>query len=133
MNYFKILGITFGLIAFLKPFYMHLLPWDENRFIAKTYTEKRPGWIIWVALAGLVLVGLTWYMELTTSIEYSWIVTIMFSLTAVKAILFIFNYRKFYQWVAGMLNKDKGRKIVVVDIFAGLFGLAMIVLSILFL
>jgi hypothetical protein len=133
MNYFKILGITFGLIAFLKPFYMHLLPWDENRFIAKTYTEKRPGWIIWVALAGLVLVGLTWYMELTTSIEYSWIVTIMFSLTAVKAILFIFNYRKFYQWVAGMLNKDRGIKIVIVDIFAGLFGLAMIVLSILFL
>jgi hypothetical protein len=133
MNYFKILGITFGLIAFLKPFYMHLLPWDENRFIAKTYTKKRPGWIIWVALAGLVLVGLTWYMELTTSIEYSWIVTIMFSLTAVKAILFIFNYRKFYQWVAGMLNKDRGIKIVIVDIFAGLFGLAMIVLSILFL
>ena len=133
MNYFKALGIAFGLIAFLKPFYMHLLPWDENRFIAKTYTEKRPGWIIWVALAGLVLVGLTWYMELTTSIEYSWIVTIMFSLTSVKAILFIFNYRKFYQWVAGMLNKDKGIKIIVVDIFAGLFGLAMIVLSILFL
>ncbi len=26
MNYFKVLGIGFGLIAFLKPFYMHLLP-----------------------------------------------------------------------------------------------------------
>ena len=133
MNYFKILGISFGLIAFLKPIYMHLLPWDENKFIAKTYTEKRPGWIIWVALTGLVLVALTWYMELTTSIKYSLIVTIMFSLTAVKAILFIFDYRKFYKWVAGMLIKDKGRKIIVVDIFAGLFGLAMIVLSILFL
>ena len=133
MNYFKILGIGFGLIAFLKPFYMHLLPWDENKFIAKTYTEKRPGWIIWVALIGLALVGFTWYMELTTSIRYSLIITIMFSLTAVKAILFIFDYRKFYTWVAGMLNKDKGRKIVLVDIFAGLFGLAMIILSMLFL
>ena len=133
MNYFKILGICFGLIAFFKPFYMHLLPWDENRFIAKTYTEKRPGWIVWVALIGLGIVGLTWYMELTTSIEYSWIVTIMFSLTAVKAILFIFDYRKFYKWAAGMLNKDKGRKIIVVDIFAGLFGVIMIVLSIVFL
>ena len=59
MNYFKILGVTFGLIAFLKPFYMHLLPWDENRFIAKAYTEKRPGWIIPVALIGLALVGST--------------------------------------------------------------------------
>jgi len=133
MNYFKVLGIAFGLTAFLKPFYMHLIPWDENKFIAKTYTEKRPGWIVWVALIGLSLVGLTWYMELTSRIEYSWIISVMFSLTAVKAILFIFDYRKFYEWVAGMLDKDKSRKIILVDIFAGLFGLAMIVLSIVFL
>ena len=133
MNYFKILGISFGLIGFLKPFYMHLLPWDENKFIAKTYTEKRPGWIIWVALTGLALVALTWYMELTSNIRYSLVISIMFTFTAVKAILFIFDYRKFYKWVGGMLNKEKGRKIIVVNIFVGLFGLGMIVLSSLFL
>ena len=133
MNYFQILGIGFGLIAFLKPFYMHVIPWDENKFIAKAYTQKRPKWIVWVAIVGLLLVGFTWYMELTTEIKYSMIVSIMFSLTAIKAIFFLFDYQKFYKWVAGMLNKDKGRKIVVVDVFAGLFGLAMIVLSIIFL
>lgn len=133
MNYFQILGIGFGLIAFLKPFYMHVLPWDENKFIAKTYTEKRPKWIVWAAIIGLLFVGFTWYMELTTEIKYSLIVTIMFSLTAIKAIFFIFDYRKFYKWVAGMLNKGNERKIIVVDVFAGLFGLAMIVLSIIFL
>jgi hypothetical protein len=42
MNYFKVLGIVFGLAALLKPFYMHLLPWDENQFIEKFYSEKRP-------------------------------------------------------------------------------------------
>lgn len=133
MNYFKILGICFGIAAFLKPFYMHLLPWDENRFIEKTYSEKRPAWILWVGLAGLSLVGLTWYMELTTNVRYSLIITIMFSLTAVKALLFIFDYQKFHNWVKEMLSNNKGRKIVLVDILAGIFGLAMIVLSLLFL
>lgn len=133
MNYFQILGIGFGLIAFLKPFYMHVIPWDENKFIAKAYSEKRPGWIIPVAVLGLLLVGFTWYKELTTDIRYSLIITIMFSLTAIKAIFFIFDYQKFQKWVAGMLSKDKGEKVVVVDIFAGLFGLALIVASVLIL
>lgn len=132
MNYFQILGILFGILAFLKPFYMHVLPWDENKFIAKTYTKKRPKWILIIAILGLLLVALTWYMELTTEIEYSIIITILFSLTAVKAIIFILDYKKFYNWVAGMVEKDKGRKIVVVDILAGLFGLILILSSIIF-
>lgn len=133
MNYFQILGMGFGLIAFLKPFYMHVLPWDENKFIAKAYTRKRPKWIVPIAIIGLLFVGFTWYMELTTHIKYSIIITIMFSLTAVKAILFIFDYKKFYNWVDGMLRKNKGKKIVLVDIYAGIFGLALFILSIVFL
>lgn len=133
MNYFQILGIGFGLTALLKPFYMHVIPWDENKFIAKAYTEKRPGWIIPVAVFGLLLVGFTWYKEITTDIRYSLVVTIMFSLTAVKAIFFIFDYQKFQKWVAGMLSKDKGRRVVIVDIFAGIFGLALIAASVLLL
>jgi len=130
MSYFKILGIVFGLVAMLKPFYMHLIPWDENKFIAKTYTQKRPRWIIPVAIAGLLMVGFTWYKELTTDIPYSLIITIIFSLTAIKAIFFIFDYEKFQQWVAGMLAKDDGKKIVLVDIFAGVFGLIVLTTSI---
>lgn len=129
MNYFKILGIVFGLAAMLKPFYMHLIPWDENKFIAKTYTEKRPKWIVPVAIAGLLLVAFTWYKELTTDIAYSLVITIIFSLTAVKALLFIFDYQKFQKWVAGMLAEREGRKIVCVDILAGILGAIIVVAS----
>jgi hypothetical protein len=130
MNYFKILGIIFGLAAMLKPFYMHLIPWDENKFIAKAYTKKRPKWVVPVAILGLILVGFTWYKEITTDIPYSLIITIIFSLTAIKAIFFIFDYEKFQLWVAGMLAKDKGKKIVLVDILAGLLGLIVLIASI---
>lgn len=133
MNYFQILGVGFGLVAFLKPFYMHVIPWDENKFIAKTYTVKRPVWILPVAIMGLVLVGFTWYKELTTEIRYSLVITIMFSLTVIKALFFIFDYSKFQKWVAGMLSNDKGRKVVIVDIIAGIFGLVLITASIILL
>lgn len=131
MNYFKILGIVFGLMALLKPFYMHLLPWDENKFIAKAYTKKRPKWIVPVAIFGLALVAFTWYKELTTQIEYSYIISILFSLTAIKALFFIMDYEKFQKWVSGMLSQNHGKKIIVIDILVGIFGLAVIILSIL--
>ncbi len=131
MNYFKILGIIFGLMAMLKPFYMHLIPWDENKFIAKAYSKKRPKWIVPVAIAGLLLVAFTWYKELTSDVSYSMIITVIFSLTAIKALLFIFDYAKFQKWVAGMLAEKKGKKIVMVDIIAGIFGAMVVIASIL--
>lgn len=130
MNYFKVLGIVFGLLALLKPVYMHLIPWDENKFIAKAYKKDRPKWVIPVAVIGLLLVIFTWYKELTTDIPYSLVITIIFSLTAVKALMFIFDYEKFQKWVAGMLS-DKGKKIVFIDILVGIFGLAVIIASLL--
>jgi len=130
MNYFKALGILFGLAAMLKPVYMHLLPWDENKFLEKTYAKKRPRWIIPLAIMGLLLVGLTWYMELTTDVKYSMIITIIFSLTAIKALLFLFDYQKFHNWLQQKLKEDSGKKIVIVDIWAGALGLIVVVTSI---
>ena len=129
MNYFFILGLVFGFAALLKPVYMHLIPWDENKFIAKTYSEKRPAWIVPVAVLGLGLIALTWYMHFTAGIAYSLVLTIIFSLTAIKGILLIFDYQTFHKWVAKMLAKEKGREIVLVDIAAGVVGMIVVVLT----
>lgn len=129
MNYFKVLGIIFGLIAMLKPLYMHILPWDENKFIEKAYAEKRPKWIVPVCLLGIFLIGLTWYKHLTTDIPYSIVITVLFSLVGIKTFALLFNYEQFHKWVSGMLNKEKGKKIKIIDAFVGLFGLVVIILT----
>ncbi len=129
MNYFRMLGLVFGLAAALKPVYMHLLPWDENAFIAKAYAKRRPAWIVPVALLGLALVALTWYMHFTAGIAYSLILTVLFSLTAVKGIMLLLDYERFQAWVAGMLSKDRGRGVVLVDAAAGVVGVAIVILA----
>ena len=130
MNYFKALGILFGLAAMFKPVYMHLLPWDENKFLAKTYAKERPAWIVPVAVFGLLMVAITWYIELTTDVTYSMVITIIFSLTAIKALLFLFDYQKFHHWLQQKLKEDSGKKIVIVDIWAGALGLIVVGTSI---
>lgn len=129
MNYFQILGLIFGLLALLKPFYMHIIPWDENKFIAKAYSKKRPAWILPVAILGLLLVCFTWFMEITTDVPYSILITVLFSLTAIKGLTLLFNYEKFQSFVSGMLSKDRGRKIVLIDVITGIFGLIVVIVS----
>lgn len=129
MNYFQILGIIFGLAALLKPFYMHFLLKGGNQFISKVYTKERPKWIVPVAIIVLSLIAFTWYKELTTDIPFSIIITVLFSLTAIKAIYFLVNYDAFQKWVTGMLEKDDGKKITVLNVLTGVFGLIVIIIS----
>ncbi|MFZ6019034.1 MAG: hypothetical protein ACOYXO_05420 [Chloroflexota bacterium] len=130
MNYFLILGIGMGTIALLKPVYMHLIPWDENRFIAKAYAEKRPAWVAVVAAVGLLLVALTWYLHFTAGVPHSIVISLLFSLTAIKGLTLLLDYQRFQQWVAGMLRRDGGRQIVWIDVGVSLIGLAMIAVSV---
>jgi small-conductance mechanosensitive channel len=129
VNYFKVLGIVFGLAAFLKPFYMHLLPWDENRFIEKFYSEERPPYIVVIALLGLALIALTWYLHFTLNVANSIYITVLFSLTAIKALVLLLDYQKFQKAVASMLRKDRGRGVVLIDIGASVIGLVILVVT----
>jgi hypothetical protein len=129
MSYFKLLGLLFGLAAMLKPVYMHVLPWDENAFIAKAYAKRRPAWVAPVAVLGLGLVALTWYLHFTAAVPYSLILTILFSLTALKGLALLLDYERFQGWVAGMLAKDRGRGVVMIDLAVGAFGLAVVLLA----
>ena len=129
MNYFKLLGLLFGLAAMLKPVYMHVLPWDEHAFIAKAYAKRRPAWVAPVAVLGLGLVALTWYLHFTAAVPYSLILTVLFSLTALKGLALLFDYERFQAWVAGMLARERGRGVVGVDLAVGAFGLAIVLLA----
>jgi len=127
MNYFKVLGIVFGLAAFLKPFYMHLLPWDEKSFLEKFYSEKRPPCIVVIALLGLGLIILTWFMHFTLDIANSIYLTVLFSLTGLKALILLLDYQRFQKTVAAMLNENRGRNVILVDIGASIIGLVIFV------
>lgn len=56
-------------------------------------------------------------------------ITILFSLTATKGLALLFKYELFQQWVAKMLNKDKGKEIVLLNIGVGIFGFIIVLLA----
>ena len=128
MNYFFYLGIIFGLIAALKPFYMHVIKWDENKFIAKAYKKNRSPVLVLISLIGLALIILTWILHFMLDVKYSIVITLLFSITLIKIFFLIFDYDRFHQWIYTMLKEDK-KKIVKIDSLAGIFGIIVIIIS----
>lgn len=82
-----------------------------------------------IALLGLVLIALTWYLLFTLGLANSIYNTVLFSLTAVKALVLLIDNEKLQKAVAAMLRKNRGRGIVLVDIGASAIGLIILVFS----
>ncbi|MDY6826976.1 MAG: hypothetical protein SVV67_07345 [Bacillota bacterium] len=76
------------------------------------------------------MIALTWYLHFTLDVPNSIYITILFSLTAIKALTLLFDYGRFQKTVAGMLKKekDRGRKIVLIDVGVYLLGVIILVM-----
>ena len=131
MSYFQVLGFIIGLAAMLKIILMLLRPQNATDFIARAYGEKRPLWVIPVFIITLGLVGYTWYMQFTTSVPYSIIVTVFVSLALLKVLFIVFDYPRFKKKVDATLAKEKGREIFIQNIVSGIFGLIVFLFALL--
>jgi len=69
------------------------------------------------------------YLHFTLDIANSIYVAVLFSLTAIKGIALVFDYGTFQKMVARMLQRDKGRGVVLVDIGASFIGLVILVVT----
>jgi len=110
---------------------MLLRPQNATDFIARAYGEKRPLWVIPVFIITLGLVGYTWYMQFTTSVPYSIIVTVFVSLALLKVLFIVFDYPRFKKKVDATLAKEKGREIFIQNIVSGIFGLIVFLFALL--
>src|SRR6056297_906988 len=80
--------------------------WNEWE-MKNAYKEEKPKWIYIVSILGVLLVGYTWYMVITTSVPYSWIIATLISLTLIKISNLLFNYNKFREFASSVLNDRK--------------------------
>lgn len=108
MLYFQFLALFFGTIMItVAPFVaMKGSRWID--FLREViYPEKQPVWL-WVAgAASTLLVLLTWYMEITTSVRFSWIMTLFITLAIPKFYMLLFRYDQTRNILVSLM--DRGR------------------------
>jgi len=84
--------------------------WEIN----SAYKAKKPLWIYFLGIFGIILIGITWFTYLYYGIQYGWILAGLISLTLVKIFTLLFNYDQFREFVQRAL-KDK-RKMLHLNI-----------------
>ncbi|WP_026477450.1 hypothetical protein [Alkaliphilus transvaalensis] len=130
MNYFQSFSIVFGLLMVGVRLLIHLIPEKWNDFeLNHAYTQKRPLWIWFVAIIGIVVVGVTWYMELTSDVRFSIILTLVITSTLIKVSQVLFNYDNFRKFVKKALIDDRSI-IVKINIATTVLGIALVLLGI---
>ena len=108
MLYFQFLALIFGTVMLtLAPAVAIKGERWTDLFQEILFPEKQPVWL-WVAgAASVFLVLITWYMELTSSVRLSWLMTIFITLALPKSYLLLFRYRQTREVI--LLMMDKGR------------------------
>lgn len=130
MNYFKMLSLIFGALLILTRLLIHLFPKQWNLFeLNKAYTEKQPKWVWIVALVGLIILAVTWYMHLSQDVPYSLIITLFLSLTLIKTSQVLFNYQKFRAFVIRVLTKDR-HVLVRINVLVFILGIILILMGV---
>lgn len=131
MNYFQGLSLIFGAILILTRPAIQFFPKQWNAFELNTvYKEKQPLWVWMVGLVGLGLVVLTWYIHFTTDIDYSIVITLLFTLTLVKMSQVLFNYKQFRAFAVRVLEKDR-KTLTLINIFALFLGICCLLMGLL--
>lgn len=131
MNYFAIFSIIWGVLMIGIRSLIHLIPKSWNEFeLNQVYKEEKPKWVWALGAISLVIVVFTWFKELTTTVPYSLLLTILVTLALVKVSQLIFNYKQFRGFVKKALVEDRqlirkintGTTIVgVILIFLGIY------------
>ncbi|HDQ93589.1 MAG TPA: hypothetical protein ENN89_05640 [Synergistetes bacterium] len=108
MLYFQFLALVFGTVMLtLAPFMVLRGERWVELFRDIMYPEKQPVWV-WVSgAATVILVLLTWYVELTTRVPYSWIMTIFISLGIPKSYLLTFQYPRTRNFVFSLMERGR--------------------------
>jgi len=108
MLYFQFLALIFGTVMLTLAPAMGIRgeKWIEF-FQDILFPEKQPVWL-WVAgAASVFLVLITWYMEITSSVRLSWLMTIFVTLAIPKSYLLLFRYRQTREMILPMMGKGR--------------------------
>ncbi len=126
MYFFKFLALILGVLMITAGVVVFLLRERWTAFLFdKVMPEKQPFWLWPVAAVTVLIVAMTWYMELTTAVKFSWIITLLITVALPKMYFLLFKY----QWIRGVLTPfmEKPRLFSLVwGLFAYAFGLIVL-------
>ncbi|AER67308.1 hypothetical protein Tlie_1586 [Thermovirga lienii DSM 17291] len=107
MYFFKFIALVLGVIMItLAPIIWTLKERFRTFLLTHILPEEQPFWL-WVSGAiSVLIVAITWYMEATTKVPFSWIITILVTLALPKSYFMLFQYEKTRKRILPLIKND---------------------------
>jgi len=107
MYFFKFVALVLGVIMVTLAPIIWILK-ERFRALVLTYIlpEKQPFWL-WISGAiSALIVAITWYVEATTKVPFSWVITLLVTLALPKSYFFIFQYETTRKRILPLIQND---------------------------
>lgn len=125
MNYFKVLAFVFGGIMVAAAPLLFLL----RETWPKLFPEKRPAHVLLAVAVLLPLCAFTWYKYAVMDVEYSLVMAILISLSALKPVVRTFAYPRARKNVLALFAKGP-KVLAALSAVVAAFGAGLICLGI---
>ena len=107
MYYFKFMALVLGVIMITLAPIVLILRERWRAFVLKyILPERRPFWLWVIGAISLLIVAITWYVELTTKVPFSWVITLLITLALPKSYFFLFHYEQTRKKILPFIQKD---------------------------
>lgn len=128
MIYFRILGVSLGGIMILGGLWVASDPQGWEKRIVRIYPERRPRWAGLSSLIVLALVLWTWVEFLIRSNAYTFVITLMVSLSFAKILASSLFYTKCREIIFGLFSEPLALRVVMLSWVA--VGAALLILGV---
>lgn len=125
INYFQVICFLWAAIGIVSRIAMAVMGdrWAKWE-LESAYGVKKTKWIYVVGIVGYGVVLFTWYKFFTTDIAYSWMITVLITLTVIKISALLFNYHVFRQFVMETLHNRK--KMLALNIGVSILSIVLV-------
>ena len=129
INFFNISCFVAAGLAILSSIVRLVFPELLNSF-EKTLiiTEEKPFWVFALGVFSIMLIVIVWFHVWKSTLQYTWIMATLFSVSLIKSSMFVFNYEQFKRISAKFIGNNKRMKIL--NLFVLFYGLVLLAMGV---
>lgn len=129
INFFNISCFVAAGLAILSSIVRLVFPEILNSFEKNLIrTEEKPFWVFALGVFSIMLIVIVWFHVWKSTLQYTWIMATLFSVSLIKSSMFVFNYEQFKRISAKFIGNNKRMKIL--NLFVLFYGLVLLAMGV---
>ena len=90
-------------------------------------TEEKPFWVFALGVFSIMFIIIVWFQVWKSTLQYTWIMASLLSISLAKSSMFVFNYERFRRIAAKFVGNHK--KMLILNLLILSYGLGLLAMG----